>query len=109
MKYKNYKFIDKVDNDYYPYYFNASDIFLDPSKNEAFRRPIIEAINSDLPVIASNIDIFKEILGNDYKYFADYDNFEDWIDITENFSTDKNVYSYQMKNIIVKKELSRLY
>ncbi|MEM3282082.1 MAG: glycosyltransferase [Candidatus Micrarchaeaceae archaeon] len=98
MKYKNYKFIDKVDDDYYPYYFNASDILLDPSKNEGFGRPIIEAINSDLPVIASNIDIFKEILGSDYKYFADYDNFEDWIDIIENFSTTKNVYSYQMKN-----------
>ncbi|MEM3431453.1 MAG: glycosyltransferase, partial [Candidatus Micrarchaeia archaeon] len=98
MKYKNYKFIDKVDDDYYPYYFNASDILLDPSKNEGFGIPIIEAINSDLPVIASNIDIFKEILGSDYKYFADYDNFEDWIDIIENFSTTKNVYSYQMKN-----------
>ncbi|MEM3860109.1 MAG: hypothetical protein QW478_12030, partial [Candidatus Micrarchaeaceae archaeon] len=43
------------------------------------------------------IDIFKEILGSDYKYFADYDNFEDWIDIIENFSTTKNVYSYQME------------
>ena len=98
FKSKNYKIIEKVSSENYPYYFNASDILLDPSKNEGFGIPIIEAINSNLPVIASDIDVFREILGIQYKYFADPDNPENWIDLIENFSSNKYIYPEKIKN-----------
>jgi len=98
FKNKNYKIIEKVDYESYPYYFNASDILLNPSKNEGFGIPIIEAINSNLPVIASNIEVFREILGIEYRYFADPDDPENWIDLIENFTNNKNIYSDKIKN-----------
>jgi glycosyltransferase involved in cell wall biosynthesis len=50
----------------YPIYFNAADVLLMPSLSEGFGRPVIEALNSGLPVIASDIGAFREILGDDY-------------------------------------------
>ena len=107
FKNKNYKIIEKVNSENFPYYFNASDILLDPSKNEGFGIPIIEAINSSLPVIASNIEVFKEILGNQYKYFADPDNPENWIDLIENFSNIKYTYPEEIKEYY-KKERAKV-
>lgn len=109
MKKKNYRIIEYVDSEDYPYYFNASDILLDPSKNEGFGIPIIEAINSNLPVIASSIEVFKEILGNDYKYFTDPDDPDEWKNLIENFRNTKNVYSERIKNYYRKERAKNEY
>jgi glycosyltransferase involved in cell wall biosynthesis len=79
FKNNNYLVLKNIPDDKFPYYYNAADILIAPSKDEGFGLPIIEAINSNLPIIASNIDVFHEILG-DYKYFADLENEEDWIE-----------------------------
>ena len=42
--------------------YNAADLYLAPSTSEGFNIPIIEAINCGLPVIASDIPVFREIL-----------------------------------------------
>jgi len=55
--------IGKVANDIYPLYFNAADLYLNVSSFEGFGRPQMEAIGSDLPVLATNIPINREVLG----------------------------------------------
>ncbi len=61
----------------------ASDIFLFPSIFEGFGNSLLEALSVGLPVITSDLDIFREILICD-KYNAgvicDTDSPEDWID-----------------------------
>jgi glycosyltransferase involved in cell wall biosynthesis len=62
----------------YPLYFNAADLLLMPSRDEGFGLPIIEAVNSGLPIVASDIEVFHEILGEKYPYFAPPDDAERW-------------------------------
>lgn len=42
--------------------YNSADIYLAPSTSEGFNRPVIEALNCGVPVLASDIDIFREVL-----------------------------------------------
>lgn len=46
--------------------------FVNPSLSEGFGLPLIEASYFNCPVIASNIDVFKEILDNQYLAFDPY-------------------------------------
>lgn len=54
----------------YPLAFNAADVLLMPSFAEGFGRPIIEALNSMTPVVASDIEVFREILGSSYPFLV---------------------------------------
>jgi len=45
-------------------YYNAADLYLAPSTSEGFNFPIIEALNCGIPVLASDIEIFREVLMN---------------------------------------------
>ncbi len=44
--------------------YNACDLLYLPSLEEGFGYPIPEAFTTDLPVVASNIDVFKETAGD---------------------------------------------
>lgn len=44
--------------------YNACDVLLFPSLEEGFGLPIIEAFACGLPVVASNIEVFREIANN---------------------------------------------
>ena len=66
----------------YPLYFNAADVFLMPSRQEGFCYPVIEALNSLTPVVASNIDIFREVLGESYPFLEDPDDVSGWVAAT---------------------------
>ena len=48
-----------------------------PSKMEGFSIPLIEALYLDIPVIASNIPVHKEI-GGEFAYLLDPDNYKEW-------------------------------
>ena len=39
---------------------------------EGFGLPILEALEQNCKVITSNINVFREILGNNYQYFNPY-------------------------------------
>ena len=43
-------------------YYNSADIYLSPSTSEGFNHPVTEAINCGVPVLASDIEIFREVL-----------------------------------------------
>lgn len=51
-----------LDNETLVKLYNASDVYLAPSTSEGFNRPVIEAVNCSLPVLATDIDIFREVL-----------------------------------------------
>ncbi len=44
--------------------YNACDVLLFPSFKEGFGKPIIEAFSTGLPVVASDISVFREIAGD---------------------------------------------
>lgn len=62
--------IRDVPEESYPLYFNAADVLIMPSLDEGFGSPIIQAVGSGLPVVASDIEVFREVLGAEYPYFA---------------------------------------
>lgn len=45
-------------------YYNSADLYLAPSTSEGFNYPVIEALNCGVPVLASDIEIFHEVLMN---------------------------------------------
>ncbi len=53
--------------------YKKSNALILASKNEGFGLPLVEAIALNVPVIASNIPIFKEI-GGDYPFYFDAGN-----------------------------------
>ncbi|MCD6094334.1 glycosyltransferase family 4 protein, partial [bacterium] len=73
MSYKG--FLDEKD---IPYIYNLSKIFLFPSFYEGFGLPVLEAMQSGVPVLASNTSSLKEVVGDggimhnptDYEAFA---------------------------------------
>ena len=55
-------------NDLIFYYKNASAL-IHPSFSEGFGLPIIESVYFNLPIIGSNIEVFNELLGDEYISF----------------------------------------
>jgi glycosyltransferase involved in cell wall biosynthesis len=68
-----------VSDELYPLFFNAADVFLMPSRDEGFGIPIIEAVNSGIPVVASDVAVFQEILRKSYPFYANPDKPDDWV------------------------------
>ncbi len=50
------------------FYKNALAL-VNPSISEGFGLPLVEAAYFNLPIIASNLDVFKELFGEEYIYF----------------------------------------
>lgn len=61
--------VTKVPDDIYPLYFNAVDLYLNISSFEGFGIPQMEAIGSELPVLATDIPINREVLGKGGMFF----------------------------------------
>lgn len=78
-----------IDDETLSLYYNAADLYIAPSKQEGFNYPIIEAINSGLPVVASKIPIFREVLRNS-PYLLGFNDLSEWVDIIESVSSNKN-------------------
>lgn len=63
------KFIGSVPYETIEELYQESDVFIFPSLAESFGHPLVEAMASGLPVIASDIPIHREICGEAAVYF----------------------------------------
>lgn len=54
----------------FAYFYTHATALIHPSLSEGFGLPIAESVYFNLPIIASNIPVFKELLGSKYVSFA---------------------------------------
>jgi glycosyltransferase involved in cell wall biosynthesis len=52
--------------------YRAADIYVTPAYAESFAHPLVEAMSSGLPVIASDLAVHREICGNAALYFSSW-------------------------------------
>jgi len=63
------KFIFRANKTELIYFYKNALALIHPSLSEGFGLPIIEAAYFNLPVIASDISVFRELMGKDYTSF----------------------------------------
>lgn len=84
------KFLDNVTNEDLPLFYKNAEVFVLPSLYEGFGLPILEAMQNDCPVVASNISSLPEAGGNAALYF-DPNNAEDIAKTIEKVVSDKRL------------------
>ena len=87
------------------YFYKNALALVHPSLSEGFGLPLIEAAYFNCPIIASDINVFKELLGNNYLSF----NPNDVNDITSKikiFIEKKPSFDY--RNIIKKYSFEKM-
>jgi len=62
-------FLGRVDDNQLKELYQNAVAFIYPSLYEGFGIPILEAMNNNCPVLASDIPVFREIYGNSIGYF----------------------------------------
>ena len=67
------KFTGSIPYDEIPHLYRHSDLFVFASLAESFGHPLVEAMASELPIIASDIPICREICGEAAVYFNPLD------------------------------------
>ncbi|MGC8980305.1 MAG: glycosyltransferase [Thermoplasmata archaeon] len=91
--------VKNVPYDIYPLYFNASDLLIFPSPDEGFGLPVIEAIKSRIPVIASDIPVMRKITWNRVPLVDPMDD-EKWVEFILKYSNLKNKISVNLESLI---------
>ncbi|MGI6374038.1 MAG: glycosyltransferase family 4 protein [Patescibacteria group bacterium] len=56
-----------------PYIYNAAHAFIFPTRHEGFGIPILEALACNLPTVASDLPVLKEVAGEAVLYFDHHD------------------------------------
>lgn len=71
-----------VSDEYLDYLYRNSTCLIAASEGEGFGLPLIEAAQYDLPIIARDINVFKEVAGNNAYYFDEnrlVQDISDWV------------------------------
>jgi len=90
------------------FFYKNAQALIHPSLSEGFGLPLIEATYFNCPIIASNIPIFKEILGKNYLSFNPYQEFDikdkiEWFIKTHpKFDNHKIIKKYSFKRMTEK-------
>lgn len=71
-------FADSVSEEDLGYFYQAADIYVSATLNEGFGRTVIEAQMAGTPVIASDIPVFRGLMGNSFLAVADPTNPDEW-------------------------------
>ncbi len=64
--------VNDASNEDLKYYYSHAQALIHPSLSEGFGLPLLEAVYFNCPVVASNIAVFKELLGKTYTSFNPY-------------------------------------
>lgn len=75
------------------FFYKNAQALIHPSLSEGFGLPLVEAAYFDLPIIASNINVFKEVLENNYLQF-DPNDIDDIQDKIEQFIGNEAEFNY---------------
>ena len=84
-KHKNIKYIKYIDEQKKIWLIKNSKCVLLPSKYEGFGMVAIETVINEGLAIASNLGIYKELIGNSLNYVSFPENIENWLE--KNFKT----------------------
>lgn len=86
-------FVDFVSDEDLKALYSSVDLYVSPSVHEGFGRTVIEAQFSGLPVIASKIPVYDEIMGISYFPVTNYNNPVDWAKSIESIIFNDNKLS----------------
>lgn len=100
---KNVKFLGIIPREEMNDMYNMASVLFMPSYNELFPMSILEAINSEKPVLLRDLDLYKDILFEKYLKSNDNDGFSEEL---KKLSKDKDYYQEWSKKSL---ELSEYY
>lgn len=92
---KNVKFLGIVPRENMNDIFNIADVLFVPSYNELFPMTILEAVNTETPIILRDLDLYKDIL---FEKYLKGSNNEEFIDLLNKLRQDKEEYKKQVNN-----------
>ena len=81
------------------YIYNICDVLVIPSLNEGFNYPFLEGLGANIPMVMSNIPIFKEITDYKFPLMLDLNDYLTYIkafcnaELTYNYESLKELYS----------------
>lgn len=97
---KKFFWLDGISDEFLDEVYVLSNCLIAPSNGEGFGIPLIEAARHGLPIIARDIPIFREVVGNNADYFKGQsaedlaDTVKDWLG---DFEDDRHITSSGMK------------
>ena len=91
----NVKFIGIVPRDEMNLIFNMTDALFMPSFSELFPMSILEAVNSEKPVVLRDLDLYKDILFEKYEKGTCI---EEWVDIFKKLKDDEEYRKHASEN-----------
>lgn len=100
---KNVTFTGIVDREDMVNIYNMADVLFIPSFNELFPMTILEAINFNIPLVCRNLDLYQDILFDNYQTG---ENNDDFAHIIQMLMDDTQNYKYWSKK---SEQLSNFY
>ncbi len=91
----NVKFLGIIPRDEMNDIYNMADLFFLPSYNELFPMTILESVNTDVPILLRDLDLYKVILFDNY--FKGNNN-DDFIKIIEELNKNPEMYKKGINN-----------
>lgn len=86
---KNLNHYSNLSDDEYVEIYKNTDVLLFPSLYEGFGLPMVEAMSQGIPIVANDIDITNEIIG-DKKLLCGVNNLDEWISMVESLMKPEN-------------------
>lgn len=90
--------VDKATNADIDYLYKNAFVVAFPTHMEGFGLPLVEALERQAPVIATNIDVLKEI-GKDFCEYFDDNDIEGFVKVVKRLKIDSNYYENK-KNML---------
>ena len=85
--------LESISDEYLEKIYNASNCLIAASEGEGFGLPLIEAAQHNLPIIARDIPVFREVAGEHASYFQGFEPsdlmhaIKHWIELSTNSQT----------------------